>query len=105
MVGPGTATSDSIPAMLSKGEFVMRAAAVSKYGLDKMFAMNALRLRDGGLVRNQIPMRQDMDYAGSAPHERQVVFEEGAIKIETQEIDPRVHAALLGFELAGRVGR
>ena len=31
--GPGTGTSDSIPAWLSNGEFVVRAAAVRKYGL------------------------------------------------------------------------
>ena len=46
--GPGTSTSDSIPAWLSDGEFVMRAKAVKKYGLPKMHAMNALRLADGG---------------------------------------------------------
>jgi len=46
--GPGSETSDSIPAWLSNGEFVMRAKAVKKYGLAKMHAMNALRLSDGG---------------------------------------------------------
>lgn len=30
--GPGTSTSDSIPAQLSNGEFVMQASAVSQYG-------------------------------------------------------------------------
>src|SRR5690606_38734089 len=30
--GPGTATSDSIPAYLSNGEYVIKAAAVAKYG-------------------------------------------------------------------------
>lgn len=41
VTGPGTATSDSIPAWLSSGEFVMRAAAVSRYGLGLMRALNA----------------------------------------------------------------
>jgi hypothetical protein len=31
VTGPGTSTSDSIPAMLSKGEYVIRAAQVTKY--------------------------------------------------------------------------
>lgn len=31
--GPGTATSDSVPAMLSKGEYVVRASAVTKPGV------------------------------------------------------------------------
>lgn len=51
--GPGTATSDSIPARLSDGEYVVRAAAVSHYGVDFLHALNATRLRkfaDGGLV-------------------------------------------------------
>ena len=30
--GPGTATSDSVPAMLSRGEFVVNAAAAGRYG-------------------------------------------------------------------------
>jgi hypothetical protein len=30
--GPGTETSDSIPAMLSRGEYVIRASSVRKYG-------------------------------------------------------------------------
>lgn len=38
--GPGTTTSDSLIARLSRGEFVMRAAAVSKYGPDFMQAVN-----------------------------------------------------------------
>ncbi|MBY5849678.1 hypothetical protein HFN51_03775 [Rhizobium leguminosarum] len=36
--GPGTSTSDSIPARLSVGEFVIRASAVGKYGAE-LFAM------------------------------------------------------------------
>jgi hypothetical protein len=38
--GPGTTTSDSLVARLSRGEFVMRAAAVRKYGPDFMRALN-----------------------------------------------------------------
>jgi hypothetical protein len=38
--GAGSSTSDSIPAMLSNGEFVVKASAVSAYGLDFMNALN-----------------------------------------------------------------
>lgn len=38
--GPGTSTSDSIPAMLSNGEFIMNAAAVRKFGAGFMSAIN-----------------------------------------------------------------
>ncbi len=42
--GPGTGTSDSIPARLSNGEFVMNAAAVQKYGTNFMSALNSGRV-------------------------------------------------------------
>lgn len=45
--GPGTATSDSIPAWLSSGEFVVRAAAVRKFGVGFFDALNSLRLPKG----------------------------------------------------------
>lgn len=42
--GPGTTTSDSIAAMLSRREFVQRAAAVDYYGTDFMHAINRLEI-------------------------------------------------------------
>ncbi|MEQ6331036.1 hypothetical protein VLF92_22275 [Pseudomonas chengduensis] len=52
--GPGTGTSDSIPAMLSNGEYVMRAAAVSRLGKGFLDLLNqgmpVSRFADGGLV-------------------------------------------------------
>lgn len=42
--GPGTATSDSVPAMLSNGEYVIKAAAVSKYGEGMLDAINQMRV-------------------------------------------------------------
>jgi hypothetical protein len=38
--GPGTATSDSVPAMLSNGEYVVKASAVGAYGVDFLNALN-----------------------------------------------------------------
>jgi TP901 family phage tail tape measure protein len=46
--GPGSATSDSIPAWLSNKEFVVKAAAVEHYGLSTMYDINAMRLAGGG---------------------------------------------------------
>jgi hypothetical protein len=45
--GPGTATSDSIPIWASAGEFMVRAAAVRKYGVEIFHALNAMRLPKG----------------------------------------------------------
>lgn len=38
--GAGSGTSDSIPAMVSNGEFVLKASAVRRLGLDNVTAMN-----------------------------------------------------------------
>ena len=55
--GAGTSTSDSIPAMLSNGEFVMQASAVQKFGTGFMSALNNGRLvqafSGGGLAQQQ----------------------------------------------------
>ncbi len=51
--GPGTGTSDSILSWLSDGEFVLRSAAVSHYGVDLLHALNQMRLpkfAQGGLA-------------------------------------------------------
>jgi len=43
--GPGSETSDSVPTMLSRNEWVIRAAAVRKYGDGFMDALNRGRVR------------------------------------------------------------
>lgn len=40
--GPGTATSDSVPALLSRGEYVINAGAVQVLGRDYLDALNAI---------------------------------------------------------------
>lgn len=54
IIGAGTGTSDSIPAMLSNGEYVLTAAAVNRLGLpflDKLNAGDFPGYAEGGLVR------------------------------------------------------
>ncbi len=56
--GPGTGTSDSIPARLSNGEYVIKARSVSKYGVGFLNAVNSGSLRKfatGGMV-SSIPV-------------------------------------------------
>ncbi len=61
VTGPGTATSDSIPARLSAGEYVLNAAAVRRVGVQFLDSLNqnfqppvwrgpALAFANGGLV-------------------------------------------------------
>jgi hypothetical protein len=63
--GPGTSTSDSVPIWASVGEFMVRSAAVRKYGASVFHALNSMRLPQdlfqgfsrGGLVeRLQVVM-------------------------------------------------
>jgi len=64
--GPGTSTSDSIPARLSAGEFVVKATAVKRIGVGFLQAINglsagprvqgpALAFAGGGLVPDATP--------------------------------------------------
>jgi hypothetical protein len=57
--GPGTATSDSIVARLSAGEFVMRAAAVNRLGAGFLSRLNGFA--DGGMA---MPSRGMPRFAG-----------------------------------------
>lgn len=52
---PGIGNTDSVSALLTPGEFVMRKEAVSRIGLTKLSAMNSGRQRfaEGGLVQPQ----------------------------------------------------
>lgn len=59
--GPGTGTSDSIPAMLSNGEYVVKASAVSKVGTGFLDLLNGVVSRpmhghfaDGGPVTSNV---------------------------------------------------
>lgn len=48
--GPGSGTSDSIPAYLSNGEYVIKAAAVARYGTAMFDRLNAMHFAQGGYV-------------------------------------------------------
>lgn len=50
IAGPGSGTSDSIPAWVSNGEYVIRAASVARYGMGLLDRINAGRYASGGLV-------------------------------------------------------
>jgi len=78
--GPGTATSDSIPALLSNGEYVIKAAAVSQYGRGFFESLNARRFATGGYVGGGPAPA----FAGGAGVEV-VVNNYGSNKVETRQ--------------------
>jgi TP901 family phage tail tape measure protein len=55
VTGPGTGTSDSIPAYLSNGEYVIKAAAVARYGTAMFDRLNAMHFAQGGYVGGSAP--------------------------------------------------
>jgi hypothetical protein len=68
VIGPGTSSSDSIPARLSAGEFVMNASAVKRVGVDFLQSINGLSngprvsgrtlaFAAGGLVPEALPQQ------------------------------------------------
>jgi hypothetical protein len=92
--GPGTSTSDSIPAMLSVGEFVINARAVSRIGPEILAQLNAgyqpvilheeLRRRhvqhfaEGGMVKDYGPLGPD-DPAYHGSFEGTIKLDDGLI--------------------------
>jgi hypothetical protein len=79
ITGPGGPTSDSIPAWLSNGEYVVRAASVDRYGLNVMHAINAGTYARGGAAAAN---RNDLVLAagGSAWSSRPVSASDLAIR-------------------------
>lgn len=71
--GAGTETSDSIPALLSHGEFVIRAASVRQFGEGFFAALNAgflppmTRFAAGGAVSNAVAQATMTSGSSSAP--------------------------------------
>jgi hypothetical protein len=76
--GPGTETSDSVPALLSRGEFVVKAASVRKFGQSFLEAVNAgflpamPRFAVGGVVSNAA-MQAVMESGSTSTPSREVV--------------------------------
>lgn len=59
ITGPGTGTSDSIPAMLSNGEYVIRSAAVDRIGIGTLDAINSGRVShfaEGGSAGDDVEL-------------------------------------------------
>jgi hypothetical protein len=108
--GPGTGTSDSILARVSNGEYVVKAAAVDKYGVKMFDDLNAMRL--------PAPTRQQPTGTASAARyataaaagsplavDVHVHFDDPALKnLIDIRVQPRVDAALSNAARELKVG-
>ena len=107
--GPGTGTSDDIPAKLSNGEYVVRAAAVKQYGVGMLNAINWQRYATGGPVRKYeatpLPSARHM-----APEGKRIVYNQyitneihstGSSRVDEALLSARVRAGT-GAMLQGR---
>ncbi len=77
--GPGTGTSDSVPIMASRDEFMMRTAAVDYYGLPAMAALNSMRIPRRALATPGAPRTEAREPAGSGGDLHVHVHNDGVI--------------------------
>jgi len=94
--GPGTATSDDIPAMLSDGEFVQRASAVSRYGVGFMSALN-----EGRIDTRDLP---GFARGGMVTRTTERVGNDAAQQINDHREDVRVEIQRMYMDLVNGVG-
>ncbi|MFN3362820.1 MAG: tape measure protein [Allorhizobium sp.] len=98
--GPGTGRSDSIPAMLSDGEYVVNARATMK-NRDLLNAINSGRLpkfADGGLV-GSAPMIPAMGPLGNVANSN-AVSQSVIVNVNSKGGDPKQNA-----DLAAQIGK
>lgn len=94
--GPGTATSDSIPAWLSNGEYVIKAAAVARYGKSFFDSVNTMRFAQGGYVSRMQPAAPavDLDRLAGLVRDR--------VTVNVQSTDPYRAARQVAAEMEWR---
>lgn len=78
--GPGGPTGDRVPAMLSNGEFVLRASAVQSIGLHGLQALNAGDIRPAG--HTEIHVHPEINLFHNGKDTREVMERELAPMIE-----------------------
>jgi len=85
---PGSGNRDTVPAMLTPGEFVIRKSSVKSLGAGTLAAMNNNRYADGGKVKKTIA-----DKLTSAESQRRVYREksnlEGRISNKKIQLNPK----------------
>ncbi|WP_416516969.1 phage tail tape measure protein [Bifidobacterium asteroides] len=94
ITGPGTGTSDDIPARLSNGEYVIRAAAVRQYGTEMLNAINWQRYATGGYVQKYEATPLPANLPLPAQQEPRIVYEQPVTFHQHVVQDPYAQSAL-----------
>ena len=109
--GPGTGTSDSIPAMLSNGEYVIRAASVKAVGTPLLDTIN--NLANGGMARYNVPSMSnggriryaDGGLASSSSSLYNINVELNGTNLTADQVAASIHKEMRLREMAAGVNR
>jgi hypothetical protein len=99
--GPGTSTSDSIPAMLSNGEYVINADSVKKYGIQTFDAFNNKKYSMGGPVTRMPYANGGLATSGSSMYNINVTL--NGSNLDANDVARAIHREMKMREItAGR---
>ena len=109
--GAGTPTSDSIPAMLSNGEYVINAKAVQAAGVPMLDSIN--RMASGGMVSYNVPKMSsggrvryaDGGLASSSNSLYNINVELNGTNLTADEVAASIHKEMRIREMAAGVNR
>ena len=87
---PGTGSSDTVPAMLTPGEFVIRKSSVNKLGAGQLNAMNNNGYAAGGAVSGIVALR---------PWEENPTVRSGSENITRKSVADRTRLGITGARL------
>jgi len=109
--GPGTPTSDSIPAMLSNGEYVINAKAVQNAGVPMLDNIN--RMASGGMVKYNVPKMSsggnvryaDGGLASSSSSMYNINVQLNGTNLTADEVAASIHKEMRLREMAAGINR
>ena len=96
--GPGTGTSDSIPAMLSNGEYVINADSVKKYGIQTFDAFNNKKYSMGGPVTRMPYANGGLATSGSSMYNINVTL--NGSNLDANDVARAIHREMKMREIA-----
>ena len=100
VIGPGTATSDSIPAMLSNGEYVIKASSAKAIGYDNLDNIN-----DSGMLPRQITHNLSSNFEDMFTNSSEGLSGRPITVYMTNEINNEMDAEDIGRKLMTSIRR